>query len=310
MIRLFAFLLVASPFVSIAQMLPAAETQPIWSVHYNSLYVVALDEGDGFWTEASTEYDSLPYFYYGDVQSINGRAYQEVRAKNIPNINSAVLLREEGPKIYQAYQGGEVLLYDFTLEVGDVFTSYLFDADFESILDSSQLEVTHKNVVNGKTELELQGMLLDYNDTHVKWIEGIGSTNGPLYYLSPNAFTDLQCFQINQQVAYQNNIEDSCGFRKNTILPFSKDRMRMQVFPTMATKGQPINLFSSYMGAIPKDFEGGFCASVYSLSGQRVAEIEMDLHDSYQLSTLQLDPGMYVIRTEFENLPTLKFIVQ
>lgn len=297
------------PFFSFSQSLPGVETNPVWSVQYNSLNSSLSDDDGTFWTEGSVEYESLPYFYYGTTRMLNGVEYQEVLAKNIPQLTKAALIRQEGSKVFQAYAQGEVLLYDFELNVGDPFTSYLFDSDFETIIDSVQLEVVQKELVKGKTEILLEGNLHWFGKNLVKWIEGIGSANGPLYHLSPEAITDLQCFQLDKNIAYQNNMEDSCGFQKNTTLPFSESNVRLQMYPNLIQQGQPIYLHSWYMSSIPKGFEGSFCTSIYSLSGQLVAEIDMGLNDIQGLETAQLQPGMYVVRTNFQSIPVGRFVI-
>lgn len=303
--------LFALPLYAIAQVLPLPETNPVWSVDYFS-NIVTLESSDGpFWTETTTEYSELPFFQYGNTLSINDHEYTELIANNVPFFTDTALIRQEENKVFLYHDVlGDLPLYDFDMEKGDKITYYLFHFDYTVLYDSVELEVISKEVVNGRIEMTLTGDRLPVLSGQIKWIEGIGSDLGPLVNMSGSGNTLLQCFQLDQNITYEVEQSDSCGFQKNVIHPFSKDFIHVYAYPSVVKKGSKVHLQTGYQGGIPKDFEGTFSLYVYSLSGELITCIDMALNDQQDLETLQLNKGMYLVKSNFENVPSIRFVVQ
>jgi len=309
--RFFLLSLLALPLLTHAQVFPLPETNPVWSVDYHS-NIVALEGVDGpFWTETTTEYSELPFYQYGNTVTINDREYTELIANNVPYFTDTTLIRQEGNKVFLYHEVlGDLTLYDFDMEKGEQITYYLFDLDYSVLYDSVALEVVAKEVVNGRTEITLESDHLPVATGQVKWIEGIGSDLGPLVAMSGSGNILLQCLQLDENIRYESNQSDSCGFQKNVISPFRDDLIHVDLYPSIVAKGSDVNVLSWYRGTMPKDFEGTFSLSVYSISGELITCIDMMLHDQITIKTLQLDRGMYFIQSNFDNVPTVRFVVQ
>lgn len=170
--------------------------------------------------EHKIESDETQAFCY------NGKFYHEVKTIYLVNRDTNALdtiinyIREENGKVY-LYDNSiaasnfcsEVLLYDFTLNVGDtVIVGY-------DLIKYVAIEVSE---IQGRRSIKL-AELSDYPLLHMDimfsatWVEGVGDLRG-LYYSGISlylvgTYNVLTCCSVNDTLIYQNPDYPNCGIR-------------------------------------------------------------------------------------------------
>jgi len=192
-----------------------------------------------------------PYIITDDISVsgetiINGKTYKSVINSNIPEIDC--LVREEGGIVYKYDENinDEVVMYDFTLEVGDSFTflNYQF---YCSIYGYVPINNTPAQVISVNTQfiagqnrkvIEFE-YIFDYEEI---WIEGIGSVRGfdPVGIVWDIVdFTELVCFTNNVDTYYFNGAT-SCD---NTTLGIENNfENKIVLYPNPVKNQSILNL--------------------------------------------------------------------
>lgn len=124
-------------------------------------------------------------YYFSSEKTLfdrDGRTYEALYSKTDDGAEQLEgLLREEDGRVYlyRESQGREILLYDFTLEMGDEIDLAVYSNRRYMVISVDEL------VVNGE---RLKSILLkpsdlteDEGDTALNWIEGIGNLCKPIY---------------------------------------------------------------------------------------------------------------------------------
>lgn len=140
----------------------------------------------------STHYDEG--FHFDGVKTIDGNCYSVFRDNAGEELS---LIRQDGGKVYLTdqllsdYVGDrnepterEVLLYDFSAEVGDTYTSVTFDEIYFSCWSMAEVTVKSKSTMSIAGE-EVVRMTLEYklNENQImeyQAVEGIGISQGRL----------------------------------------------------------------------------------------------------------------------------------
>ena len=193
---LFSFVGVSQPYI------PMLEEDNIWSVDFFS------DPFGGGTTGIITDQISL-----SGTTTINGYNYISIF---INGNEGSCLLREENGIVYRydSYNNQDVIMYDFNLDVGDVFV-------FPDLMYTSFC--SRMEFYNGPTEMEVIGISNEFiaNETRkviefdyysesgypCLWIEGIGSTLGfdPVGDIIDIGYAYLVCFTKNGMTYFFNN---------------------------------------------------------------------------------------------------------
>ena len=183
-------------------------------------YVPMIQEGNEWYTldaqvcstQSSRGYNTLVHRIANDTL-IDGVRYtkvmQTVNDVGVPTL--AALLREEDGKVWERYlNGSEVLLYDFTANVGDSLVCGYGDY---FVLDSISIEqiggVDRKKFWFG---LEYDFFIGEPYAMET-WIEGIGSDLGLLFcgsYFFCGGYYKALCFHQNGELVWQNPEYDAC----------------------------------------------------------------------------------------------------
>ena len=156
-------------------------------------------------------YNTLVHRIAGD-SLIGGVRYTKVMqtVNDVGTPTLAALLREEDGKVWERYlNGSEVLLYDFTANVGDSLVCGYGDY---FVLDSISKEQI------GGIDRKKFWFGLEYDFTGEPyametWIEGIGSDLGLLYcgsYYFCGGYYRALCFHQNGELVWQNPEYDAC----------------------------------------------------------------------------------------------------
>ncbi|MFK7755873.1 MAG: T9SS type A sorting domain-containing protein [Flavobacteriales bacterium] len=174
------------------------------------------------------------YIYYFDGDSlVNDTFYLQlfergeivtsgVTENTFNSFNS--LIRQEGKRIYQRLDETEYLLYDFDLEIGDMFPDVLHYSN------SSFPEQTVQNVdsilINGNYHRTFSG-----NSDLI--IEGIGHWQGvfnePMINIPLDAFYQLHCYRQLGEVEYVTDNWLECNF--NVSVEEQKSELMVSVYP-------------------------------------------------------------------------------
>ena len=175
--------------------------------------------------EDSITVNNLVYFtmkYSGEELSQDWTSYEQAA------------YRQEEKKVYQLnlFDSTEVLLYDFSLEIGDVLlgTDYIGEPDLTVVeIDSIRLE-------DGSMRKQLH--MSSGNSCTIQWVEGLGSIvyafNSAMYTCFTDIGTTLICFSQNDTPLFYEN-EDFFGCWYESSPPE----------PNLITFGSQWNILSS-----------------------------------------------------------------
>lgn len=259
---------------------------------YAQEYVPIIQEGNVWNTLDVTA--GMYNTYYNNVNWFSGDTIiDDVRYAKLmgttdgdaPHLFS--LLREDDGKVWERLNNQrEILLYDFTANVGDTLWCGLWADEYHyNIVDSISIE--HIGGVDRKKFwFGLEYGWFGTAATEI-WIEGIGSDLGLLYSGSAGisgAYYCTLCFHQNDELIWQNPNYDDCTFDAVGENSFANE---IFVCPNPAKDVVNINFAD--------DTE---CQSVaiYSIDGRLVVETFPETSQSSTINIADLTPGLYLIK--------------
>ncbi|MBP1630564.1 MAG: hypothetical protein H6Q15_1457 [Bacteroidetes bacterium] len=224
-------------------------------------------------------------------------------------------LRENSQKqvFYKGKQGYNFeywpngMLYDFSLSVGDTFSSY--QMSYKHIvrsIDTININGIQRRIFNiGAVYLDIDTTIIETGN----WIEGIGNDQGLLYNMydrlvSGGSSGYTRCYEYNGELQYHDSARDSLhGFvgcsSSVGLSTIEKDKANIFAYPNPAK--EDINFSCSFM---IKDIE------IYDIMGRRVYQKEVkDYSKSIDISSF--NKGIYIAKLNTEQgLVSKKFIVE
>ena len=247
-------------------------------------YVPMIQEGNEWYTldaivckDTEGHYNTLVNWLSGDTL-INEVRYTKVmetlNGEGTPY--QVALLREEDGKVWETYNGNsEILLYDFTANVGDSLVCGYGDY---FVLDSISIEQI------GGVDRKKFWFGLEYDFTGEPyametWIEGIGSDLGLLYcgsYYFCGGYYRALCFHQDGELIWQNPEYDACVI---TSVEEINDKV-ISVYPNPA------------MEIVTIDGVEASEVQVYNALGQLVKTVR----DANEISVAGLAEGVYLVR--------------
>lgn len=190
----------------------------------------------------------------------------------------ATLLREEDGKVWKRKSATDILIYDFTAQVGDTLRFGDFHEFDFFVVDSISIEQ-----IGGKDRRKFWfGLEYDFTGEPVAietWTEGIGSDMGLLfsgwYYVSGGYYRAL-CFHQNGELLWQNEYYGTCMIDAVEEMDIS-----------------PISLYPNPTSEVVH-IEGVEAAEVqvYNSFGQLVKTV----HDANEIPVAALPQGVYLLR--------------
>jgi hypothetical protein len=249
-------------------------------------YVPMIQEGNEWYTldaqvcssQTLRGYNTLVHRIADDTL-IGGVRYTKVMqtVNDVGTPTLAALLREEDSKVWETYNGNsEILLYDFTANVGDTLRYGEFEESM--VVDSISIEniggVDRKKFWFG---LEHDWFWGPY--ALETWIEGIGSDMGLLYsgwFDVTGGYTRALCFHQNGELIWQNPEYDACVI---TSVEEINDKV-ISVYPNPA------------MEIVTIDGVEAAEVQVYNGLGQTVKTVQ----GSNEINVSGLPAGIYSIR--------------
>ncbi len=282
------FFLAGCLIATAQQYIPMLDEGQIWSVEINH-----EPFGDDF-----PSYTEIEQVYVEDDIEINGQIYKRVYSN--PNTSSC-LLREENGIIYKITDQNtmdEVIMYDFTLETGDVFVF-----SFEN-----NVYCSYPGVNNGIQEMEVINTSIQFiadenrkviefeNDGYglpEVWIEGIGSNRGfdPFNItIDITGLNKLICFTKDETTYFFNNATE-CGFLQLPEI-FKK---KIVLYPNPVKQTSQISL--------PPNNKG-YTIKIFDLNGKVLNE-SYNQKDTFTIKATDFDTGLYFYQV-FEDTRRLK----
>lgn len=172
------------------------EDGKVWKYHYYNYFT-------------SLEYD-FSLFVSGDTL-INGRQYKKICRDTADKVECA--LRQEGQQTYMANESGEKVVYDFSLNVGDLYQN---DEACVSAIDTIK--------VGSRLFRRFRFSELPSESRTDYWIEGIGGTGyllNQLWTVGPS-ITFLSCEVNGETILRRDDIFDE-QYHSSDYHPLLKD---------------------------------------------------------------------------------------
>jgi len=258
----------------------------------------------------------MKFHFQGDT-IIDNFKYKKVYMQvhdSIADFNKAyyfAAIREDtvAEKIYCLFHNygitGERLLYDFSVNVGDVVNFFTLWGEagektqvVESI-DSILIDNHYRKRIN---------FVNYYSDTpNDSWIEGIGSTQG-LFFAGPFDMVDgmdwtyLLCVHIDGELIYQNPdiLNNNCYIREYGVGIIENKNETIKIYPTFADNALYIETY--------RDIEN-FEYKIINIQGQIM---NSGIFTSNTINISNLDKGLYLImiadNKSKKSITTQKFI--
>ena len=190
----------------------------------------------------------------------------------------ATLLREEDGKVWKRKSATDILIYDFTAQVGDTLRFGDFHEFDYFVVDSISIEQ-----IGGTDRRKFWfGLEYDFMGEPVAietWTEGIGSDMGLLFsgwYYTTGGYYKALCFHQNGELVWQNDYYGTCMI----------DAVEEEVAPAVTVYPNPASETVRIEGLEPAEVQ------VYNTLGQMVKTVK----DSHEINMAGLPQGVYLLR--------------
>ena len=259
---------------------------------YAQEYVPIIQEGNVWNTLDVTV--SMYNTYYNNVIWFSGDTIiDDVRyAKLMGTTNGGAphlfsVLREDDGKVWERLNNQrEILLYDFTANVGDTLRCGLWADEYHyNIVDSISIEHI------GGVDRKMLWFGLEYTWFHPTaaetWIEGIGSDWGLLYSESAGicgAYYCTLCFHQNDELIWQNPNYDDCTF--DAVVENIGVKKVLYPNPTR--------------GTIRIEAENIRNVTIYNNLGERIFETETS-NNTFEYDFGDKKSGLYIIKVRMND---------
>lgn len=260
---------------------PTSESNPVWSDLVIEDLSYPYPQPDKCHTtfyglRGDTIFEDL---IYSKLYKNNPYAVNPDPEFNIETADYVGAIREDDDKkVWYRHDDEEydVLLYDFSLEVGDTFCFEYFP-DYSGCYQVSDVNYVEHNDILRKSI----GFML--NGGEMTWIEGIGSNLGwfvwPMY---GNFFYQLRCFEQDEELLYGT---ESCFCNNlNTSVKSTHNQNYFQLDPNPATDFIYIKTTLNEPATI----------EIYDLQGRKVIE-KSTVNKKEKIDVSNLKSGLYII---------------
>ncbi|MCP3928159.1 MAG: T9SS type A sorting domain-containing protein [Bacteroidetes bacterium] len=229
---------------------------------------------------------------------INNQAYKKLQSS--PNADNSSwpplnrFIREDSlQKVYLCDGTSELVLYDFSLQVGDTFKiESPFFNDFQCeivVLEIDSITLNNggqrKRLTIGRTDIPDWGPP-DY------WVEGIGSMKGVLSHFMFHCATDyseeLLCFYQNEELQFP-EMPFSCFITSAYDL---EKELQVRIYPNPV--GDQLFLF---MQAGQNEIKNVF---IYSISGIRMGQFHVKSNEA-KINISKFSNGIYLVLAELDS---------
>ncbi len=225
-----------------------------------------------------------------------------------PNWNPHSFIREEnGVVYYYSETEGEQILYDFTLEVGDII-----DVDFGGDCFNDENNNQMADVIDVSTQF-IAGQnrkvitfdvytSTNFSESYVQWIEGLGDTSDLLAPIVVFCDTPviLTCFNDGNELFVFNEFEGECD-----------NLLNIQENSQITTTLTPNPIVEQSLLTI-NNFQNNATITIYNLLGQRVDQKEVTNNSIEINRSVFPSTGIYFYQVAQNGIiaDTQKFIVR
>lgn len=267
--------------ISFSQYIPLLQENNTWSVdvHYEP-----YGQPEPPYSWIITEQISI-----GEIEVIDGVEYYRMMSDE----ENTCLLREENGIVYKfdEFENDEFILFDFTLEEGDIFELVNSAYAYYPHCTVSGTDIWEPQLtVDTVEEIEIAGELRKvitfietYEVEQIQWIEGIGNISGfdILWgWVDVTGYSALACFNTNG-ISYFFNNATSCDNTTLSIGDNYKDKIIL--YPNPISDKSILQL--------PIEAEIDYL-KIYNISGKLIKESVVNT-DNYILNNMNFASGLY-----------------
>ena len=230
------------------------------------------------------DYYSTLVHWLSDDTLVDGVRYTKVletrNGEGTPRL--ATLLREENGKVWKRKSATDILIYDFTAQVGDTLRFGDFQEFDYFVVDSISIEQ-----IGGTDRRKFWfGLEYDFMGEPVAietWTEGIGSDMGLLFsgwYYTTGGYYKALCFHQNEELVWQNDYYGTCMI----------DAVEEEVAPAVSVYPNPASETVRIEGIGPTEVQ------LHNALGQLVKTVE----NTHEINVAGLPQGVYLLRIRDE----------
>lgn len=230
------------------------------------------------------DYYSTLVHWLSDDTLVDGVRYTKVletrNGEGTPRL--ATLLREENGKVWKRKSATDILIYDFTAQVGDTLRFGDFQEFDYFVVDSISIEQ-----IGGTDRRKFWfGLEYDFMGEPVAietWTEGIGSDMGLLFsgwYYTTGGYYKALCFHQNEELVWQNDYYGTCMI----------DAVEEEVAPAVSVYPNPASETVRIEGIGPAEVQ------LHNALGQLVNTVE----NTHEINVAGLPQGVYLLRIRDE----------
>jgi len=234
-----------------------------------------------FWFEGDTVFDNLKY------KKVYLQTHDSIADFKKASYFTAIREDTIAEKVYFYYKANEYLLYDFSVNVGDVVSFYSLWPWWQPTLKEREVLSIDSILIDNHYRKRIN-FIDDGWRAPESWIEGIGSTNGiffPGYFYEVDVmdWTVLLCVHINERLIYHTDYYNNCYVREFGVNISENKKEIFKIYPTVADKVLYIETGSNVEG---------FDYKIISMQGQIVG---MGQITSNTINIANLNHGIYLI---------------
>jgi hypothetical protein len=195
---------------------------------------VGFLDSTNIWTEVHyyvLGHQSFKYTIASESTEFNGKTYFEIlyssHEEGVTWANTWGFIRYEDQKLFGGYSNGEILIFDYSLEVND--TLYSEPVYVVTGIDSVVLANGEK-----RKRLHTQCPFGFWGDRTIYWIEGMPGSAGLIEHHSicaADAGSALLCIWESNELLYSNPELDSCWFIPVATLDIEQTNIRIMGNP-------------------------------------------------------------------------------
>ena len=285
--HLLSAVIIAFSFMGTAQVNAYFANDPVWKITLTDgqMNPCIKYETYNYWTSGDTIIGS---YTYKKVYA-KGQAYYQWMSPTPPgpgqctdppysymNGNPVFFLRSSGKKIYAKMSGGDTLLYDFNLNVGDTLPKTYNNSQNNIIVTAKDSIFT----ANGY----MKRFTLNSNTPSQYLVEGIGHSGGlvePLW-LSVSQSWNLDCYSLNAN-AYFPVTGPSC------MLPLGISELKETTYPEVYPN--PVT------GVAYVNVNAGTEAGIYNVMGEKLQDLKL-VKGKNEIGMSNLPSGIYFLKAD------------
>lgn len=221
---------------------------------------------------------------FGD-SLVAGKSYKKLLLSHdstMQNWQNTGLLREDSNKVFYLanYSVSEGLLYDFNIQAGD--TTHIINfwsPDIQELICETVDSISYNGIYQKRWTFGFPG---------AEWLEGIGSTQGPVYggNIPADLYFTLLCFHQDDTLYYMDPNSTRCFYTSVGIEEFSI-QSDVSMSPNPLQRGQILEIKSK---SLIEQIE------VYSISGIKNRKFAGTESKSANIDLSYLPSGIYLIR--------------